>query len=176
MQFSPEREHVKMQKTWLIRLSRGCKDGPCDSRELSSRLQLTTTKPKRGIWSHHKSQELLCHRNWRSRGEEKLAGNQWRVTVEVLKVGGDRTNWAKRDCKENWQRLKQKRESVWNKEIQKRELSAKGVRVVALEERERERRCWRKEVKDIFSGSGPSWCLCWTATGVRSLFQPWRQL
>lgn len=33
-----------------------------------------------------------------------------------------------------------------------------------------------EEVKDIFSGSRPSWCLCWTAAGVRSLFQPWRQL
>lgn len=33
-----------------------------------------------------------------------------------------------------------------------------------------------EEVKDIFSGSRPSWCLCRTAAGVRSLFQPWRQL
>lgn len=33
-----------------------------------------------------------------------------------------------------------------------------------------------EEVKDIFSGSRPSWCLRWTAAGVRSLFQPWRQL
>lgn len=31
-------------------------------------------------------------------------------------------------------------------------------------------------VKDIFAGPRPSWCLCWTAAGVRSLFQPWRQL
>lgn len=66
------------------------------------------------------------------------------------------------------------RESAWNKDIKKRELSAEGVRVIAVEERERQ--CWCKEVKDIFSGSRPSWCLCWTATGVRSLFQPWRQL
>lgn len=33
-----------------------------------------------------------------------------------------------------------------------------------------------EEVKDIFSGSRPSWCLLWAAVGVRSLFQPWRQL
>lgn len=33
-----------------------------------------------------------------------------------------------------------------------------------------------EEVKDIFSGSRPSWCLRWTTAGVRSLFQPWRQL
>lgn len=33
-----------------------------------------------------------------------------------------------------------------------------------------------EEVKDIFSGSRPSWCLRWAAAGVRSLFQPWRQL
>lgn len=33
-----------------------------------------------------------------------------------------------------------------------------------------------EEVKDIFSGSRPSWCLRRTAAGVRSLFQPWRQL
>lgn len=34
----------------------------------------------------------------------------------------------------------------------------------------------KEEVKDIFSGSRPSWCLCWTSAGVRSLFQSWRQL
>lgn len=33
-----------------------------------------------------------------------------------------------------------------------------------------------EEVEDISSGSRPSWCLRCTAAGVRSLFQPWRQL
>lgn len=42
--------------------------------------------------------------------------------------------------------------------------------------KERERPVLIEEVKDIFSGSRPSWCLRCTAVGVRSLFQPWRQL
>lgn len=33
-----------------------------------------------------------------------------------------------------------------------------------------------EKVKDILSGSMPSWCLHWTTAGVKSLFQPWRQL
>ena len=48
----------------------------------------------------------------------------------------------------------------------KETCGSEGERMVVLME----------EVKDIFSGSRPSWCLRWTAAGVRSLFQPWRQL
>lgn len=51
---------------------------------------LTTTQAKRGVWSHHQSQELLCHRDWCSRREEKLAENQCCVTGKDLQVGGDR--------------------------------------------------------------------------------------
>lgn len=35
MHLSLEREHIEMQKKWLIRLSHGCKDSTCDSWELS---------------------------------------------------------------------------------------------------------------------------------------------
>lgn len=51
---------------------------------------LTTTQAKRGVWSHQQSQELLCHRDWCSRREEKLAENQCCVTGKDLQVGGER--------------------------------------------------------------------------------------
>lgn len=54
------------------------------------RLSWPPPKPREVVWSHHKSQELLCHRDWCSRREEKLAENQCCVTGKDLQVGGGR--------------------------------------------------------------------------------------
>lgn len=65
------------------------------SRVLILRLSWPPPKPREAVWSHHKSQELLCHRDWCSRREEKLAENQCCVTGKDLQVGGGRTRGSK---------------------------------------------------------------------------------
>lgn len=65
------------------------------SRVLILRLSWPPPKPSEAVWSHHKSQELLCHRDWCSRREEKLAENHCCVTGKDLQVGGGRTEGSR---------------------------------------------------------------------------------
>lgn len=180
----PPRHRCILQKTPLVTF-KGSHSPP----------HLTTTQAKRGVWSHHQSQELLCHRDWCSRREEKLAENQCCVTGKDLQVGGEegenkrRTGGRGRGWNRNWGWSGRGRVKILNrktKKFKKRrprrdKIDQKFHRVSEemwwWQRRERERALVLiEEVKDIFSGSRPSWCLYRTAAGVRSLFQPWRQL
>lgn len=125
------------------------------SRVLILCLSWPPPKPREAVWSHHKSQELLCHRDWCSRREEKLAENQCCVTGKDLQVGGGRTRGSREGGIERGTRAEAEegcfgeskvREKHWMNKVKwrlKRKVIGSGrrwKRLVVV--KEREWRCW----------------------------------
>lgn len=124
------------------------------------------------------SLERICQ--WegigREQGEERREGRRVKQELGPKRKRKDSKSKNLRERKKSsanktrpcWDKIDQKlqrvSEEMWRWQRWSRERD--GERGVVLIE----------EVKDIFSGSRPSWCLYRTAAGVRSLFQPWRQL
>lgn len=120
------------------------------------------------------SLERIC--KWEGRGREQ--GEEGREGVKrELGPKRKREDSKIRHFKRKPKKNPQQSEAVTRQDRGKLQRVSEEMCRWQRKERERERAAVLiEEVKDIFSGSRPSWCLCRTAAGVRSLFQPWRQL
>lgn len=175
---SCKRHHLWLSRVLILRLI-WPPPKPREAYEVISRVKsycATETDVQGGKKSWQKisvvSLERICKWEGRGReqGEDRKAGRRVKQELGLKRKRKDSKNkekeeqssrkWGKRDKIE--QKLQRVSEEMWQWEKSARE----GERAIVLIE----------EVKDIFSGSRPSWCLYWTAAGVRSLFQPWRQL
>lgn len=154
-----------MRKKWLIMSSHCCifctsckKTALVTLKSPCSPLQLTTTQAERGIWSHHKNQELLCQRDWCSRREEKLAENQCCVTGKDLQVGGEQGEVGKEGLREELG-LKWKRDALervkggWGEDTRWIKVNDKiREKSQEVEEGERHLWLWRRENGSVDRG------------------------